>query len=117
MSSQRYLEEFRIEAAKQILEHGHSVADVSRRLGVSTHSLYKWVRQQQIPAAQRARQVGQSEELRRLKVELKRVTEERDILKKRRRTSLVSPTEVRLHCQASEGLRRSADVLHATAAP
>lgn len=25
MSSQRYPEEFRIEAAKQILEHGHSV--------------------------------------------------------------------------------------------
>ena len=53
MNAQRYPEEFRIEAAKQILEHGHSVADVSRRLGVSTHSLYKWVRLQQIPAAQR----------------------------------------------------------------
>ena len=82
MSSQRYPEEFRIEAAKQILEHGHSVADVSRRLGVSAHSLYKWVRQQQIPAAQRSQQLSQSEELRRLKAELKRVTEERDILKK-----------------------------------
>ena len=82
MSSQRYPEEFRIEAAKQILEHGHSVADVSRRLGVSSHSLYKWVRQQQVPAAQRSQQLSQSEELRRLKTELKRVTEERDILKK-----------------------------------
>ena len=83
MSSQRYPEEFRIEAAKQILEHGHSVADVSRRLGVSSHSLYKWVRQQQVPAVQRSQQLSQSEELRRLKTELKRVTEERDILKKR----------------------------------
>ena len=82
MSSQRYPEEFRIEAAKQILEHGHSVADVSRRLGVSSHSLYKWVRQQKVPAAQRSQQLSQSEELRRLKTELKRVTEERDILKK-----------------------------------
>ena len=82
MSSQRYPEEFRIEAAKQILEHGHSVADVSRRLGVSSHSLYKWVRQQQVPAVQRSQQLSQSEELRRLKTELKRVTEERDILKK-----------------------------------
>ena len=43
MNAQRYPEEFRIEAVKQILEHGHSVADVSRRLGVSTHSLYKWI--------------------------------------------------------------------------
>ena len=80
MSSQRYPEEFRIEAAKQILEHGHSVADVSRRLGVSSHSLYKWVRQQQIPVAQRTQQVSQSEELRRLKAELKRVTEERQVV-------------------------------------
>lgn len=82
MSSQRYPEEFRIEAAKQILEHGHSVADVSRRLGVSTHSLYKWVKLQQMPAAHRAQQTSQSEELRLLRAELKRVTEERDILKK-----------------------------------
>ena len=60
MSSQRYPEEFRIEAAKQILEHGHSVADVSRRLGVSTHSLYRWIQLQQIPAAQRQEQISQS---------------------------------------------------------
>ena len=110
MNAQRYPEEFRIEAAKQILEHGHSVADVSRRLGVSTHSLYKWVRLQQIPAAQRLEQVSQSEELRRVKAELKRVTEERDILKKRRRTSLVSATEVLLHCQASVDLQCAAHV-------
>ena len=52
MNQQRFAEEFKAEAAKQVLEHGHSVADVSRRLGVSTHSLYKWVKQQQMPAAQ-----------------------------------------------------------------
>ena len=82
MTAQHYPEEFKIEAAKQILEHGHSVADVSRRLGVSTHSLYKWMKWQQIPVAQRLEQASQSEEMRRLKAELKRVTEERDILKK-----------------------------------
>jgi transposase len=38
MSAKRYPEEFKIEAVKKILEHGHSVADVSRRLGVSTHA-------------------------------------------------------------------------------
>ena len=82
MNAKPYPEEFRIEAVKQILEHGHSVVDVSRRIGVSTHSLYKWIKLQQMPAAQRREHVGQSEELRRLKAELKRVTEERDILKK-----------------------------------
>ena len=110
MNAQRYPEEFRIEAVKQILEHGHSVADVSRRLGVSTHSLYKWMKLQQIPAAQRLEQASQSEEMRRLKAELKRVTEERDILKKRRRTSLASATEVRLYCQASVNLQRHSHV-------
>ena len=58
MNQQRFPEEFKVEAAKQVLEHGHSVADVSRRLGVSTHSLYKWVKQQQIPAAQRSLQAN-----------------------------------------------------------
>jgi transposase len=82
MSAKRYPEEFKIEAVKQILEHGHSVADVSRRLGVSTHSLNQWIRLQQIPAAHQLTQASQSEELRRIKAELKRVTEERDILKK-----------------------------------
>lgn len=82
MSSQRYPEEFKTEAVKQILDHGHSVADVFNRLGVSTHSLYKWVRERQMPLAARTQQLSQSDELRRLKAELKRVTEERDILKK-----------------------------------
>ena len=43
MSSQRYTPEFKDEAVRQILERGHSVAEVSDRLGVSSHSLYKWV--------------------------------------------------------------------------
>lgn len=38
MSKQRYPEEFKAEAVKQITERGHKVADVSARLGVSQHS-------------------------------------------------------------------------------
>lgn len=43
MSSQRYSPEFKDEAVRQIVERGHSVAEVSQHLGVSSHSLYKWV--------------------------------------------------------------------------
>ena len=43
MCSQRYSPEFKDEAVRQIIERGHSVAEVSDRLGVSCHSLYKWV--------------------------------------------------------------------------
>ena len=44
MSNQRYTPEFKDEAARQIVNRGYSVADVSKRLDVSTHSLYKWVK-------------------------------------------------------------------------
>ena len=33
MSNQRYPEEFKIEAVRQVTERGHSVAEVSSRLG------------------------------------------------------------------------------------
>ena len=82
MSKQRYPEEFKIEAVKQITERGHKVADVSVRLGVSQHSLYQWIKTYTSPASDRQAQMSQADELRRLKAELKRVTEERDILKK-----------------------------------
>lgn len=50
MSTKRYPEEFKIEAIKQVTERGHTVADVASRLGVSTHSLYKWIREADQPA-------------------------------------------------------------------
>lgn len=43
MSGHRYSPEFKDEAVRQVIERGHSVAEVADRLGVSTHSLYKWV--------------------------------------------------------------------------
>jgi transposase len=82
MSKQRYPEEFKTEAVKQITERGHKVADVSARLGVSQHSLYQWIKAHRAPAGERQALGSQTDELRRLKAELKRVTEERDILKK-----------------------------------
>ena len=82
MSGKRYTDEFKCEAAKQVIEHGRSVREVSGRLGVSIDSLYAWVREQRkSPQAQQADSAS-SAEMRRLQAELKRVTEERDILKK-----------------------------------
>ena len=82
MSSKRYTEEFKVEAVKQITERGHAVADVAGRLGVSIHSLYAWQKQVEKPAPTRKADSDQAAELRRVKTELRRVTEERDILKK-----------------------------------
>jgi transposase len=82
MSGKRYTEEFKAEAVKQVTERGHPVAEVASRLGVTTHSLYEGLRKYSVSSQER--QISQSEEaeIRKLKAELKRVTEERDILKK-----------------------------------
>jgi len=81
-SSKRYTEEFKIEAIKQITERGYSVADVAKRLGTTTHSLYAWLKRY---GGQNPRQSSKTDiqtENAQLKAELRRVTEERDILKK-----------------------------------
>ncbi len=82
MSNPRYPEEFKIEAVRQVTERGLPVAEVASRLGMSTHSLYAWVKRYSKPEKQRVQEDDQQAELRRLRAELKRVTEERDILKK-----------------------------------
>ncbi len=80
MRKPRFTEEFKIDAIKQITERGYSVADVSRRLGVSTHSLYSWIKRYSVPSGSNAKKDDQSAEIRQLKQEPVRVTEERDIL-------------------------------------
>ena len=60
----------------------YSVKEVAERLGICTKSLYGWKRQFHKPSKERKQEVADSVEIRRLKAELRRVTEERDILKK-----------------------------------
>lgn len=82
MSSKRYTEEFRAGAVRQVLERGHSVVEVAKRLGVHKHSLYEWVRKARKSQPQLQAETEQQKKVRRLEQELRRVTEERDILKK-----------------------------------
>ena len=78
----RYTEEFKRDAVSQVTSRGHSVRDVSERLGVSTKSLYDWIKQYSKPETVRQEEDNLVRENRRLKSELMRITEERDILKK-----------------------------------
>ena len=84
MSSNRskFTEEFKIEAVRQVTEKGYKVSDVSKRLGVSTHSLYQWRKRYALSEPERNALDDKSKQLAKLQAELKRVTEERDILKK-----------------------------------
>ena len=78
MGTARFSDDFKRDAVAQITERGYPVAEVSRRLGVSQHSLYDWKKKFSEPSGSDDKDV----EIRRLKSELMRVTEERDILKK-----------------------------------
>ena len=79
MSKSNFSEDFKRDAVRQITERGYPVAEVSQRLGVSQHSLYEWKKKF---AVSNAKGNDEAEEIRRLKKELARVTEERDILKR-----------------------------------
>jgi transposase len=84
MGQQRYTPEFKDEAVKQVTERGHSVQEVAARLGVSSHSLYKWVKSVR-PSKEEQRSdelLDAKKEILKLRAELRRVQEERDILKK-----------------------------------
>lgn len=75
----RYTEEFKREAVAQVTDRGHSVTSVAKRIGVSSKSLYDWVK---LFGDEPDTTAADASEIKRLKAELRRVTEERDILKK-----------------------------------
>jgi transposase len=83
MRVSRFTAEFKAEAIKQVIDRGHSVVDVSKRLGVSDKSLYLWLKQAKEPKGAINSDIATLKlEVSRLKAELKRASEERDILKK-----------------------------------
>lgn len=84
MSSQRFTAEFKQEAVRQVTERGYSVAEVAARVGVSTRGLYKWVKAvSPDKTEQHASELRQAKSgLLRLRAQLRRTVEERDILKK-----------------------------------
>ena len=69
-------------SCQQVTERGYSVSDVAKRLGTTTHSLYGWLKKYGEPNPRQADKADLSAENARLKADLKRMTEERDILKK-----------------------------------
>jgi transposase len=83
MQRSKYAPEFKEEAVKQVIDKGHSVVDVAKRLGIAEGGLYTWVSK-----VKKADEPESSDlklmqaEMAKLKAELSRTTEERDILKK-----------------------------------
>ena len=73
MSGKRYPEEFKIEAVKQVVDRGYSVASVATRLDITTHSLYAWIKKYGPDSSTNKEQSDAQAEIRRLQKELKRV--------------------------------------------
>lgn len=84
MTNKRFTDEFKAEAVKQVRERGYPVAEVAERLGMSSHSLYAWLREHGVSrdARKAQKEVDLVQENARLRAELRRAEEERDILKK-----------------------------------
>ncbi len=80
MSGKHYPEEFKIGAVKQVVDRGHSVSSVATRLDITTHSLYAWIKKYGPDSSINKEQSDAQAGLRRFQRELKRVTDERDIL-------------------------------------
>lgn len=83
-----YTAEFKLEAVRLCEQSGASVVQIAKELGVSDHSLYKWRRRAKergelaFPGNGKVALTAEQQENLRLKKELERVTQERDILKK-----------------------------------
>ena len=112
MAKVHFTDAFKRDAVDQIVDRGYSVAEVSKRLGVSQHSLYEG--KKKFSGAKDAVEDNRDAEIRQLKRELARVTEERDILKRgeplRTRISPGMPSEIRVYRRASFAVLCSGNV-------
>ncbi len=79
----RYPKEFRRDAAALVIDQHRTVADVARELGVVEQTLGNWVRQERVDRGEReGLSTEEREEMARLRREVKRLTMERDLLKR-----------------------------------
>ncbi len=82
----KYDTAFKLEAIRLVVEEGRKVSEVERNLDISRGTLARWVREQEADPEEafpgKGRLKAKDEEIRGLRLELKRTKEERDIIKK-----------------------------------
>jgi transposase-like protein len=102
MSTKRYTPEFKDEAVRQVVDRGYPVAEVADGLSVSAHSLHKWVKAVKPDKTdqQSTDLIEAKSEILNLRAQLRRVEEERDILKKARGTLPGSSNKVPFYQRA-----------------
>lgn len=82
----KYTKEFKIDAISLVTEHGYKCTEAARSLDINPNVLSRWVRELSDKNDQAFRGNGtlteEQNELRRLREEVKRLTMEKEILKK-----------------------------------
>ena len=80
----RYSNDFKLEAARLVVEHGYTFKEAAKRLGTTDWSIRQWVQKfqksGQLPPAGTPQ--PEADEMRRLRKENKRLQMENEILKK-----------------------------------
>ncbi len=82
----KYDSTFKLEAIRLVNEEHRNVSEVERNLDISKGTLARWVREKKTDPEEafpgKGRLRAKDDEIRKLKLELKRTQEERDIIKK-----------------------------------
>ena len=83
-NGKRYSREFKLEAARLVVEHGYTFKEAARQLGTTDWSIRHWVQKfrQEGQLPPKGTPVPEAEELRRLRKENQRLQLENEILKK-----------------------------------
>jgi transposase len=86
VSRQKFTKEFKEEAVRQVLDQGKTQNEVARELGIHQSALCRWVRKVRRNGKDafpgHGKLMAPAQKVRDLEAELRRVTMERDILKK-----------------------------------
>ncbi len=81
-----YSKEFKLEAVRMLETSGKAGTEIARELGIRRNLLYKWQEQLTLKGEDafpgKGKRTEKDDEITKLKRELERVKEERDILKK-----------------------------------
>lgn len=82
----KYSKEFKLDAISLVTEQGYAVAEAARSLDINANVLGRWVREYRDKESDAFRGHGklteEQSEIRRLREEVKRLTTEKEILKK-----------------------------------
>lgn len=86
-SRRTYTNDFKVEAVRQVVEQGRSVAEVAKALGIHANLLHGWRRKltasgSVLPPKGEKSLLDLEEENRELRKELEKVKQDREILKK-----------------------------------